>query len=247
MSERPLVEIAGVRKAFGTHTVLAGIDIAVDRGGVCCIIGPSGSGKSTLLRCINGLVQIDAGTIRVDDVAVHSLRSDQELIALRKRVSIVFQQYNLFPHKTALENVMMAPVHVLHEDKAAARERAYGLLTKVGLREKAESFPAQLSGGQQQRVAIARSLAMNPQVILFDEVTAALDPETVKEVLITIQGLVADGMTCILATHEMGFAREVGNLIVFLDGGTIVERGAPAQFFAAPREERTKAFLSQIL
>ncbi len=148
MSERPLVELIGVRKSFGTNVVLAGIDIAVDPGGVCCIIGPSGSGKSTLLRCINGLVPIDAGTIRVDDIAVHTLHSDQELIALRKRVSIVFQQYNLFPHKTALENVMMAPIYVLHEDKAVVEERAYALLAKVGLRDKAESFPAQLSGGQ---------------------------------------------------------------------------------------------------
>jgi polar amino acid transport system ATP-binding protein len=247
MSESPLVELEEVRKSFGTHEVLAGIDLAVNRGGVCCVIGPSGSGKSTLLRCINGLVTIDAGTIRVGDIDVHALRTDRELIALRKRVSIVFQQYNLFPHRTALENIMMAPVHVLREDKNVVRERAYALLAKVGLREKADSYPAELSGGQQQRVAIARSLAMNPEVILFDEVTAALDPETVKEVLVTIRGLVADGMTCILATHEMGFAREVGSLIVFLDGGRIVERGEPATFFGSPQQERTKAFLSQIL
>jgi polar amino acid transport system ATP-binding protein len=247
MNGRPLVELIGVHKSFGAHQVLAGIDLGVERGGVCCIIGPSGSGKSTLLRCINGLVPIDAGTIRVDDIEVHGLRGDHELIALRKRVSIVFQQYNLFPHKTALENVMMAPLHVLKEDKGVVQERAYSLLAKVGLSDKARSFPAQLSGGQQQRVAIARSLAMNPEVILFDEVTAALDPETVKEVLVTIRTLVADGMTCILATHEMGFAREVGSLIAFLDKGVIVERGAPATFFGNPKEERTKAFLSQIL
>lgn len=175
------------------------------------------------------------------------MKSDRELIALRKRVGIVFQQYNLFPHKTAIENVTMAPLHVLKEDKEVVQERAYRLLTRVGLREKANSFPAQLSGGQQQRVAIARALAMNPEVILFDEVTAALDPETVKEVLLTIRALVADGMTCILATHEMGFAREVGSEIVFLDHGTVVERGEPVAFFANPHEERTKAFLSQIL
>ncbi|MGH7327105.1 MAG: amino acid ABC transporter ATP-binding protein [Polyangiaceae bacterium] len=247
MSDQPLVELLSVRKTFGTHEVLAGIDLAVEHGGVCCVIGPSGSGKSTLLRCINGLVPIDAGTIRVDDIEVHGLRSDRDLIALRKRVAIVFQQYNLFPHKTALENVMMAPLHVLKEEKGVVQERAYALLAKVGLSDKAGSFPAQLSGGQQQRVAIARSLAMNPEVILFDEVTAALDPETVKEVLVTIRTLVADGMTCILATHEMGFAREVGSQIAFLDKGVIVERGAPATFFANPKEERTKAFLSQIL
>jgi len=247
VNDRPLVELEGVRKSFGTHEVLCGIDLAVHKGGVCCIIGPSGSGKSTLLRCINGLVPIERGTIRVDDVEVHGLHSDRELIALRKRVSIVFQQYNLFPHKTALANVMMAPIHVLREDPKLVEERAYALLSKVGLRDKAQSFPAQLSGGQQQRVAIARSLAMNPEVILFDEVTAALDPETVKEVLVTIRALVAEGLTCILATHEMGFAREVGSLIAFLDRGVIVERGAPATFFSAPQQERTKAFLSQIL
>jgi len=247
MNERPLVEVSGVRKTFGTHEVLRGIDLGVPKGGVCCIIGPSGSGKSTLLRCINGLVPIDRGSIRVDDIEVHGLKTDRDLIALRKRVGIVFQQYNLFPHKTAIENVMMAPIHVLKEDRTAVEERAYGLLARVGLREKANSFPAQLSGGQQQRVAIARSLAMNPEVILFDEVTAALDPETVKEVLLTIRALVADGMTCILATHEMGFAREVGSEIVFLDEGTIVERGEPAVFFKSPHQERTKVFLSQIL
>lgn len=247
MNDRPLVELVDVHKSFGTHEVLSGIDLCVKKSGVCCVIGPSGSGKSTLLRCINGLVPIDRGTIRVGDVEVHGLRSDRELIALRKRVAIVFQQYNLFPHKTALDNVMMAPIHVLREDRAVVEARAYALLAKVGLRDKANSFPAQLSGGQQQRVAIARSLAMNPEVILFDEVTAALDPETVKEVLLTIRGLVADGMTCILATHEMGFAREVGSLIAFLDHGVIVERGEPATFFSAPQQERTKAFLSQIL
>ena len=247
MSERPLVELREVRKSFGGHAVLQGVDLTVPLGGVCCVIGPSGSGKSTLLRCINGLVPIDAGSIRVGDMEVHGLRSDQELIALRKRVGIVFQQYNLFPHKTAIDNVMMAPIHVLKEDRAAVEERALRLLARVGLREKAKSFPAQLSGGQQQRVAIARSLAMNPEVILFDEVTAALDPETVKEVLRTIRDLVADGMTCILATHEMGFAREVGSEIAFLDEGKIVERGHPATFFTSPHLERTKAFLSQIL
>lgn len=247
MTPRALVELVDVHKSFGAHEVLRGISISLDKGDVCCVIGPSGSGKSTLLRCINGLVPIDRGTIRVGEIDVHALHKDHDLIALRKRVSIVFQQYNLFPHKTALENVMMAPVHVLHEDKAVVQERAHALLTKVGLREKAGSFPAQLSGGQQQRVAIARSLAMNPEVILFDEVTAALDPETVKEVLLTIRALVAEGMTCVLATHEMGFAREVGSLIAFLDGGAIVERGAPATFFSNPQEERTKMFLSQIL
>lgn len=247
MNDRPLVEVLDVRKSFAQHEVLRGITLSVERGGVCCVIGPSGSGKSTLLRCINGLVPIDSGSIRVGDIDVHALRTDHELIALRKRVSIVFQQYNLFPHKTALENVMMAPIYVLHEDRAVVLERAHALLAKVGLRDKAGSFPAQLSGGQQQRVAIARSLAMNPEVILFDEVTAALDPETVKEVLLTIRALVAEGMTCILATHEMGFAREVGSLIAFLDGGSIVEMGPPATFFSNPREERTKTFLSQIL
>lgn len=247
MNERPLVELDNVRKAFGSHEVLRGINLQVPKGGVCCVIGRSGSGKSTLLRCINGLVPIDDGTIRVGDFEVHGLKSDRELIALRKRVGIVFQQYNLFPHKTAIENVMMAPIHVLKEDKAVARDRADRLLARVGLREKANSFPAQLSGGQQQRVAIARSLAMNPEVILFDEVTAALDPETVKEVLLTIRALVSDGMTCMLATHEMGFAREVGSEIVFLDEGTVVERGDPVTFFKSPRQERTKVFLSQIL
>jgi polar amino acid transport system ATP-binding protein len=247
MNGRPLIEVKDVHKAFGTHEVLKGICLSVEKSGVCCVIGPSGSGKSTLLRCINGLVPIDGGTIRVGEIEVDKLRTDRELIALRKRVSIVFQQYNLFPHKTALENVMMAPVHVLRESPAVVEQRAYALLTKVGLRDKAASFPAQLSGGQQQRVAIARSLAMNPEVILFDEVTAALDPETVKEVLLTIRQLVADGMTCVLATHEMGFAREVGSLIAFLDGGAIVEMGPPATFFTSPREERTKMFLSQIL
>src|SRR6185437_6239216 len=214
----PIVVLQDVRQSFGSVEVLKGVTFSVAKGGVVCIIGPSGSGKSTLLRCINGLVPIESGTIRVADFDVHRLRSDKEKIALRKEVSMVFQQYNLFPHKTALENVMMAPVHVL-------REHALALLTKVGLAQKRDSYPGELSGGQQQRVAIARSLAMRPEVMLFDEVTAALDPETVKEVLNTIRELAREGMTCILVTHEMRFAREIADEVHFTDGGTIVESG----------------------
>jgi polar amino acid transport system ATP-binding protein len=243
----PIVVLQGVHQSFGTVEVLKGVSFSVAKGGVVCIIGPSGSGKSTLLRCINGLVPIQSGTIRVAAFDVHALRTDKEKIALRKEVSMVFQQYNLFPHKTALENVMMAPIHVLKEKPDEVRERAIALLTKVGLAAKRDAYPGELSGGQQQRVAIARSLAMRPEVMLFDEVTAALDPETVKEVLNTIRELVREGMTCILVTHEMRFAREIADEVHFTDGGTIVESGPPSQLFDHPKKDRTRAFLSQIL
>jgi polar amino acid transport system ATP-binding protein len=246
-SAEPIVDIRDVHQSFGKVEVLKGISLSVPKGGVVCIIGPSGSGKSTLLRCINGLVPIDQGSIRVANFDVHTLKTDQEKIALRKEVSIVFQQYNLFPHKTALENVMMAPVHVLKENKDDVRVQAVALLKKVGLSTKADVYPGELSGGQQQRVAIARSLAMRPEVMLFDEVTAALDPETVKEVLNTIRELAQEGMTCMLVTHEMRFARELADVVYFTDGGVIVESGPPAELFDRPVKERTRAFLSQIL
>jgi polar amino acid transport system ATP-binding protein len=247
MNDAGIVVLRDVHKSFGRVEVLKGVSFSVAKGGVVCIIGPSGSGKSTLLRCINGLVPIDKGSIRVAQFDVHELRTDAQKIALRKEVSMVFQQYNLFPHKTALENVMMAPIHVLREDRAAVRERAVALLTKVGLAAKQDAYPGELSGGQQQRVAIARSLAMRPEVMLFDEVTAALDPETVKEVLNTIRELAREGMTCIIVTHEMRFARELADEVHFTDGGTIVESGPPAELFDHPQKERTRAFLSQIL
>jgi len=243
----PIVELRDVHQSFGQAEVLKGISFSVPKGGVVCIIGPSGAGKSTVLRCINGLVPIQKGSIRVARFEVHALKTDAEKIALRKEVSMVFQQYNLFPHKTALENVMMAPVHVLREDPEEVRERAVALLTKVGLEAKQGSYPGELSGGQQQRVAIARSLAMRPEVMLFDEVTAALDPETVKEVLNTIKQLAGEGMTCILVTHEMRFARELADEVIFTDGGKIVESAPPAQLFDHPVQERTRAFLSQVL
>ena len=243
----PLVELTDVHMSFGPVEVLKGVSFGVPKAGVVCIIGPSGAGKSTLLRCINGLVPIQKGAIRVANHQVHALKTDAEKIALRKEVSMVFQQYNLFPHKTALENVMMAPIHVLKEDPAEVRERAVALMTKVGLQAKQDAYPGELSGGQQQRVAIARSLAMRPEVMLFDEVTAALDPETVKEVLNAIKQLALDGMTCILVTHEMRFARELAHEVIFTDGGKIVESAPPAELFDHPKQERTKAFLSQVL
>ena len=243
----PIVSIHDVHKSFGSIEVLKGVSMDVAKGDVVCVSGPSGSGKSTLLRCINGLLPIQRGSIRVGAFDVQTLETDAQKIALRKVVSMVFQQYNLFPHKTALQNVMMAPIHVLKEDKAEVRVRALALLDKVGLSAKADAYPGELSGGQQQRVAIARSLAMHPDVMLFDEITAALDPETVKEVLNTIRALANDGMTCILVTHEMRFARELADTVYFTDAGVIVESGAPAELFDRPQMERTRAFLSQIL
>jgi polar amino acid transport system ATP-binding protein len=215
------------------------------KGEVVCIIGPSGSGKSTLLRCINALVPVSSGLIQVEGQEVNDPKLDK--LALRRKVGMVFQQYNLFPHRTVLQNVMMAPVHVLRRDKGEVEERARALLRKVRLSDKEAQYPGELSGGQQQRVAIARSLAMNPAVMLFDEVTAALDPETKKEVLVTIRELAEEGMTCILVTHEMGFAREVAGHIYFTDAGVIVEHGPPETFFSAPREDRTRGFLEQVL
>ena len=242
---QPLVSIRDVHKSFGELEVLRGVSFDVMKGEVVCIIGPSGSGKSTLIRCVNALNTIDRGSIRVEGQEVHDPNLDK--LELRRKVGMVFQQYNLFPHKTAIENVMMAPVLVLKEPKGRVEERARALIRKVRLDGKEDSYPGELSGGQQQRVAIARSLAMRPDIMLFDEITAALDPETVKEVLVTIRELAEEGMTCILVTHEMGFARELANHIYFTDRGVIVEHGPPATFFTEAKDPRTREFLSQIL
>ena len=243
--DQPMVSIQDVHKSFGDLEVLKGVSMDIMKGECVCIIGPSGSGKSTLIRCVNALNDIQAGSIKVEGQEVNDPNLDK--LELRKKVGMVFQQYNLFPHKTALENIMMAPIHVLKQDKDEVEERAYRLIKKVRLEGKEANYPGELSGGQQQRVAIARSLAMNPDVMLFDEVTAALDPETVKEVLVTIRELAEEGMTCILVTHEMGFAREVANHIYFTDRGIIVEHGPPTTFFDEAKDPRTQEFLSQIL
>ncbi len=243
--DQPMVSIKDLHKSFGALEVLKGVSLDVMKGEVICIIGPSGSGKSTLIRCINALNDIQQGSILVEGQEVND--PDLDKLELRKKVGMVFQQYNLFPHKTALQNIMMAPVLVLKQNKDEVEVMARNLVRKVRLEGKEDSFPGELSGGQQQRVAIARSLAMSPDVMLFDEVTAALDPETVNEVLITIKELAEDGMTCILVTHEMGFAREVADHVYFTDRGVIVEHGSPATFFDEAKDPRTKEFLSQIL
>jgi len=243
--DQPLVRIRDVHMAFGKHVVLGGITFDVMKGEVICLIGPSGAGKSTLLRCVNALVPIDRGSILVEGQEVNDPKLDK--LALRRKVGMVFQQYNLFPHRTALDNIMMAPIHVLKRDRREVEALARALMRKVRLDGKESAYPGELSGGQQQRVAIARSLAMQPDVMLFDEVTAALDPETVKEVLVTIRELVEEGMTCLIVTHEMGFAREVANQIYFTDRGIVVEHGPPAEFFTNSRDPRTRQFLSQIL
>ena len=240
-----IVALAGVEKRFGPLLVLQGISMQVARGETVCIIGPSGSGKSTLVRCINALVPVSAGSIVVNGREVAAAGLDK--LALRRDVGMVFQQYNLFPHRTALQNVVMAQVHVLRRGRAEAEAKARALLAKVGLADKLASYPGELSGGQQQRVAIARSLAMDPKVMLFDEVTAALDPETKNEVLRVIQALAAEGMTCILVTHEMGFARRVADTVYFTEGGRIVEHGPSSQVLGAPVEARTRAFLDQVM
>ena len=243
--DQPIIALHDVHKSFGKVEVLKGVTFDVRKGEVVCVIGPSGSGKSTLLRCINALVPIDGGSIKVQGQEVRDPALDK--LELRKKVGMVFQQYNLFPHKTALENVMMAPVLVLKRPKDEVEVQARKLIRKVRLEGKEDAYPGELSGGQQQRVAIARSLAMNPDIMLFDEVTAALDPETVKEVLVTIRELAEEGMTCMLVTHEMGFAREIGDHIYFTDRGVIVEHGPPATFFTSASDPRTREFLSQIL
>jgi|TARA_B110000438_G_scaffold86850_1_gene86351 polar amino acid transport system ATP-binding protein len=244
-STQPIVSLKDVHKSFGDLEVLKGITFDVMKGEVICIIGPSGSGKSTLIRCINALNDIQSGSIKFQGQEVHDPELDK--LELRKKVGMVFQQYNLFPHKTALENVMMAPIKVLKQNQEEAEKMARALIRKVRLVGKEDSYPGELSGGQQQRVAIARSLAMSPHIMLFDEITAALDPETVKEVLVTIKELAAEGMTCILVTHEMGFAKELADHIYFTDNGIIVEHGPPNEFFNKAKDPRTKEFLSQIL
>jgi polar amino acid transport system ATP-binding protein len=244
-SKDPIVSIRNVEKFYGAVPVLRDISFDIAKGDVVCIIGPSGSGKSTLLRCINALVPISSGSILVEGQEVNDPKLDK--LALRRKVGMVFQQYNLFPHKTVLQNVMMAPIQVLKQDRKEVEERARRLLRKVRLEGREDSYPGELSGGQQQRVAIARSLAMNPDIMLFDEVTAALDPETKKEVLVTIRELAEEHMTCVLVTHEMGFAREVAGQIYFTDKGVIVEHGPPSEFFSSPREARTREFLEQVL
>ncbi len=243
--KEPMVSIRDVHKSFGALEVLKGVSLDVMKGEVICIIGPSGSGKSTLIRCINALNDIQSGSILVEGQEVNDPKLDK--LELRKKVGMVFQQYNLFPHRTALQNIMMAPLLVLKDNRDEVEKLARRLIRKVRLEGKEDSYPGELSGGQQQRVAIARSLAMNPDVMLFDEVTAALDPETVNEVLLTIKELAQEGMTCILVTHEMGFAREVADHIYFTDRGVIVEHGAPATFFDEARDPRTIEFLGQIL
>jgi polar amino acid transport system ATP-binding protein len=245
MAPEPLVRLEGIHKWFGELYVLRGIDLAISPGEVVTVIGPSGSGKSTLLRTVNMLEEPTEGHVFVDGVDLTSVRTN--LNAARTGIGIVFQQFNLFPHKTALGNITLALRSVLKLSKEEARERALEQLGEVGLDDKAGSYPAQLSGGQQQRVAIARALAMRPKLMLFDEVTSALDPELVKEVLDVMQRLASEGMTMMIVTHEMGFAREVGTRLLFLDHGRIVEEGEPRAIFAEPQHERTKQFLAQVL
>ncbi|MGV2290816.1 amino acid ABC transporter ATP-binding protein [Trinickia sp. YCB016] len=244
---RPLVSLRDVHLSFGANPVLNGIDLDVCRGQAVSIIGPSGSGKSTILRCITGLLKPQSGTIEVDGTRVDLLASERDEIALRKRVGFVFQQYNLFPHLSVLDNLVAAPVRILGRDKRSAIHSAHELLARVRLADKAHAYPGELSGGQQQRVAIARALAMQPDLILFDEVTSALDPEMVGEVLNVIRDLVRDGMTCVLVTHEMRFAEEVSDAVFFTEAGVIVEHGPAARVFREPASPRTQAFLARSL
>jgi polar amino acid transport system ATP-binding protein len=251
----PVVRAEAVHKRFGRLEVLRGISFTVARGEVMVIVGPSGSGKSTLLRCINHLEKVDAGRIWVEGELVgyreaggrlYELR-EREVAARRARIGMVFQRFNLFPHRTALENVIEAPIHVKRRPRELAVARGLELLDRVGLADKRDAYPAQLSGGQQQRVAIARALAMDPVLMLFDEPTSALDPELVGEVLDVMRELAREGMTMIVVTHEMGFAREVGDTLAFMDAGVILESGAPRDVLASPRHERTRAFLAKVL
>jgi polar amino acid transport system ATP-binding protein len=250
-----MVNAEGVHKRFGRHEVLTGITMTVEPSEVMCLLGPSGSGKSTFLRCINHLEKINSGRLSVDGELVgyrqigdrlHELR-ESEIARKRSEIGMVFQHFNLFPHMTAVENVACAPIRVKKVPHGEANSRAAELLGRVGLSDKVDAYPAQLSGGQQQRLAIARALAMDPKLMLFDEPTSALDPELVGEVLQVMQQLAREGMTMIVVTHEMGFAREVADTVVFMDAGAVVESGEPAQLLSNPREERTKAFLSKVL
>ncbi len=240
-----MIRVERLEKRFGAHRVLQGVDLNVDKGEVVCLIGPSGSGKSTVLRCINGLESYEGGEVRAFGERVD--RNAPGIHRLRSRMGMVFQRFNLFPHRTVLENVMEGPVHVLRQNPAQVREEALALLAKVGLAEKAAAWPAELSGGQQQRVAIARALAMKPEAMLFDEPTSALDPELVGDVLGVMRALADEGMTMIVVTHEMGFAREVADRVCFLHSGSIVEEGPAEQVLGAPREKRTQDFLRRVL
>ncbi|WP_167199683.1 amino acid ABC transporter ATP-binding protein [Paenibacillus sp. BK720] len=240
-----MIAVTGVHKSFGANTVLKDVSMQVAPGEVVVIIGPSGSGKSTLLRCLNGLEKPEGGEIRIEDRSL--LEAGSSITGIRSRMGMVFQQFNLFPHLSVLGNITLAPVRVRKLEPANAEKLALSLLGKVGLSEKAGQFPASLSGGQAQRVAIARALAMEPRIMLFDEPTSALDPEMVGEVLAVMKELAAEGMTMVIVTHEMGFAREVGHRVLFMEQGMIVEEGTPQQLFDEPRQERTKAFLSKVL
>ncbi len=239
-----LVELASVSKSFGDNLVLDGIELTINRGEAIVVAGPSGSGKSTMLRCINGLEPIDSGTIRFDGQVVDS--TDRQVHDIRAQIGMVFQAFNLFPHMTVRQNITMAPMDVKGTSKAAAQERARELLERVGIPEKADDYPADLSGGQQQRVAIARALAIDPKLMLFDEPTSALDPEMIREVLDVMRDLAHGGMTMIVVTHEMGFAREVCDRLVFIDDGRIVEEGTPDEFFKETKSERAQEFVDKI-
>ena len=240
-----MIDVKNLHKYFGSLEVLKGIDCHIDKGECVCVIGPSGSGKSTFLRCLNLLETPTKGDIVIDDM--HLTEKDFDVDAMRKRVGMEFQHFNLFPHLTILENVTLAPIRHKMMTEEQAKEKAMELLNRVGVGDKADNYPAQLSGGQKQRVAIARSLALSPEVMLFDEPTSALDPEMVGEVLEVMKQLAQEGMTMVVVTHEMGFAREVANRVFFMDGGGILEEGTPEQIFDHPQEERTKAFLSKVL
>jgi len=240
-----VIDVKNLHKYFGSLEVLKGIDCHIDKGECVCVIGPSGSGKSTFLRCLNLLETPTKGDIVIDDM--HLTEKNFDVDAMRKRVGMVFQHFNLFPHLTILENVTLAPIRHKMMTEEQAKEKAMELLNRVGVGDKADNYPAQLSGGQKQRVAIARSLALSPEVMLFDEPTSALDPEMVGEVLEVMKQLAKEGMTMVVVTHEMGFAREVANRVFFMDGGGILEEGTPGQIFDHPQEERTKTFLSKVL
>ena len=250
-----MIRLEGINKSFGRLRVLRDVSLEIQKGEVVCLIGPSGAGKSTLLRCINHLEPLDSGTIYIEGIPVYRFTHggkqvvdpDHKIEALRSEVGMVFQSFNLFPHFTALENVMVAPVYVRGEPRDDVQRRALALMAKVGLSDKVDAYPHELSGGQQQRVAIARALAMQPKAMLFDEVTSALDPELIGEVLRVMRQLAAEGMTMLVVTHEMGFARDVADRVIFMADGIIMEEGTPQQIFSAPRNERTRQFLQSIL